>query len=257
MSDFVARLAVKGMMTCAGCRDAENKQPHTCGIDFALHEQERTSVGAAALATDKRKRHEVQLRSDTCGVAVKFDTADGAAPPPPPGAPALPKVWLRTPAGAYVQVAGSLARCCDGLGLELGAVLGVLDGRAAEHRGWRAGLGDADEACAAEAAGAASAPSDRVFLVRRERPRVSNQEAPHFRAARLPLRGASGRVLQAVVRRKLGLPAAGPALRARIVSAAGEEQADGGGAVLASNADWERLARHPPPEPPRLVVEAT
>ena len=50
MSDFVARLAVKGMMTCAGCRDAENKQPHTCGIDFALHEQERTSVGAAALA---------------------------------------------------------------------------------------------------------------------------------------------------------------------------------------------------------------
>ena len=160
MSDFVARLAVKGMMTCAGCRDAENKQPHTCGIDFALHEQERTSVGAAALATDKRKRHEVQLRSDTCGVAVKFDTADGAAPPPPPGAPALPKVWLRTPAGAYVQVAGSLARCCDGLGLELGAVLGVLDGRAAEHRGWRAGLGDADEACAAEAAGAA--PSDRV-----------------------------------------------------------------------------------------------
>ena len=48
MSDFVARLAVKGMMTCAGCRDAENKQPHTCGIDFALHEQERTSVGAAA-----------------------------------------------------------------------------------------------------------------------------------------------------------------------------------------------------------------
>ena len=91
MSDFVARLAVKGMMTCAGCRDAENKQPHTCGIDFALHEQERTSVGAAALATDKRKRHEVQLRSDTCGVAVKFDTADGAAPPPPPGAPALPK----------------------------------------------------------------------------------------------------------------------------------------------------------------------
>ena len=84
MSDFVARLAVKGMMTCAGCRDAENKQPHTCGIDFALHEQERTSVGAAALATDKRKRHEVQLRSDTCGVAVKFDTADGAAPPPPP-----------------------------------------------------------------------------------------------------------------------------------------------------------------------------
>jgi len=254
MSDFVARLAVKGMMTCAGCRDAENKQAHTCGIDFALHEQERTSVGAAALATDKRKRHEVQLRSDTCGVAVKFDTADGAAPPPPPGAPALPKVWLRTPAGAYVQVAGSLARCCDGLGLELGAVLGVLDGRAAEHRGWRAGLGDADEACAAEAAGAASARSDRVFLVRRERPRVSNQEALHFRAARLPLRGASGRVLQAVVRRKLGLPvAAGPALRARIVSA----EDDGAALVLASHADWERLARHPPPAPPRLVVEAT
>ena len=255
MSDFVARLAVKGMMTCAGCRDAENKQPHTCGIDFALHEQERTSVGAAALATDKRKRHEVQLRSDTCGVAVKFDTADGAAPPPPPGAPALPKVWLRTPAGAYVQVAGSLARCCDGLGLELGAVLGVLDGRAAEHRGWRAGLGDADEACAAEAAGAASARSDRVFLVRK----LFSGPGPglHFRAARLPLRSASGRVLQAVVRRKLGLPVTGPALRARIVSAAGEEQAEGDGAVLASHADWERLARHPPPEPPRLVVEAT
>ena len=256
MSDFVARLAVKGMMTCAGCRDAENKQPHTCGIDFALHEQERTSVGAAALATDKRKRHEVQLRSDTCGVAVKFDTADGAAPPPPPGAPALPKVWLRTPAGAYVQVAGSLARCCDGLGLELGAVLGVLDGRAAEHRGWRAGLGDADEACAAEAAGAAAARSDRVFLVRKHD--GSTRSRLHFRAARLPVRGASGRVLQAVVRRKLGLAAAaGPALRARIVSAAGEEQADGDGAVLASHADWERLARHPPPAPPRLVVEAT
>ena len=39
------------------------------------------------------------------------------------------------------------------------------------------------------------------------------------------MRGASGRVLQAVVRRKLGLPVTGPALRARIVSAAGEEQA--------------------------------
>ena len=248
MSDFVARLAVKGMMTCAGCRDAENKQPHTCGIDFALHEQERTSVGAAALATDKRKRHEVQLRSDTCGVAVKFDTADGAAPPPPPGAPALPKVWLRTPAGAYVQVAGSLARCCDGLGLELGAVLGVLDGRAAEHRGWRAGLGDADEACAAEAAGAAPARTDRVVFARLEAQR-------YFRAVLLPARGASGRVLQALVRRKLGLPpvAAGPALRARIVSA----EDDGAALVLASHADWERLARHPPPAPPRLVVEAT
>ena len=207
-------------------------------------------------AGDKRKRHDVQLRTETCIVAVQFDDADGAASSSA-AAPARPPVWLRTPTGSYVQVAGSLARCCDGLGLDLGAVLGVIDGRAAEHRGWRAGLGDADEACAAEAAGAASAPSDRVFLVRRERPRVSNQEAPHFRAARLPLRGASGRVLQAVVRRKLGLPAAGPALRARIVSAAGEEQADGGGAVLASNADWERLARHPPPEPPRLVVEAT
>ena len=65
-------------------------------------------------------------------------------------------------------------------------------------------------------------------------------------------------MLQAVVRRKLGLaPAAGPALRARIVSAAGEEQADGAALVLASHADWERLARHPPPAPPRLVVEAT
>ena len=105
MSDFVARLAVKGMMTCAGCRDAENKQPHTCGIDFALHEQERTSVGAAALATDKRKRHEVQLRSDTCGVA------DWAPPTAPrrrrPGGARAAGVWLRTPAGAYVQVAGS------------------------------------------------------------------------------------------------------------------------------------------------------
>ena len=110
MSDFVARLAVKGMMTCAGCRDAENKQPHTCGIDFALHEQERTSVGAAALATDKRKRHEVQLRSDTCGVAVKFDTADGAAPPPPPGAPALPKVWLRTLQRSWLLWAAHLMR---------------------------------------------------------------------------------------------------------------------------------------------------
>jgi hypothetical protein len=150
-------------------------------------------------------------------------------------------------------VAGSLARCCDGLGLELGAVLGVLDGRAAEHRGWRAGLGDADEACAAEAAGAA--PSDRVFLVRKHD--GSTRARLHFRAARLPVRGASGRVLQAVVRRKLGLPVTGPALRARIVSAAGEEQAEGDGAVLASHADWERLARHPPPEPPRLVVEAT
>ena len=43
------------------------------------------------------------------------------------------------------------------------------------------------------------------------------------------------------------------ALRARIVSA----EDDGAALVLASHADWERLARHPPPAPPRLVVEAT
>ena len=176
-------------------RDAENKLPHTCVIDFALHEQERTSVAPPALATDKRKRHEVQLRSDTCGVAVKFDTADGARSAAAPGAPALPKVWLRTPAGAYVQVAGSLARCCDGLGLELGAVLGVLDGRAAEHRGWRAGLGDADEACAAEVAGAAR--SDRVFLVRKRARRRHARSGRTSAPRGLPVRGASGRVLQA------------------------------------------------------------
>lgn len=53
-----------------------------------------------------------------------------------------PKIWLRTPAGEPIQLCGSLSRFCSQQGLEHDAIVAVLNEKAEEHQGWRAGYGE-------------------------------------------------------------------------------------------------------------------
>ena len=106
-----------------------------------------------------------------------------------------PKIWLRAPTGEPMQLCGSLSQFCTQQGLEHDAIVTVLNERAEEHQGWRAGYGASP--APAEPLPFRRAPRDGTLAKARLR------SQPYFRA--FDLSGASteeARVRE--IERKLG-----------------------------------------------------
>jgi len=106
-----------------------------------------------------------------------------------------PKIWLRAPTGEPIQLCGSLSRFCSQQGLEHDAVVAVLNERAEEHQGWRAGYGEPP--APAEPSPFRRAPRDSSLAKARLR------SQPYFRA--VDLSGASTEEARArEIERRLG-----------------------------------------------------
>eukprot|EP00966_Prymnesium_polylepis_P119203 2754872-Prymnesium_polylepis.1 len=144
----------------------------------------------------------IELRAE-CAVApaIRIETpaAASVAQPTTGTQHNAPDVWLRTPTGARVRVLGGepgIPKFCARHGLQEEAIRELLASESGEHRGWRTGES------AAEASGASVGELHVRHALERDTKRP-------FRAVTCAP-GSSGDMLQAAVRRKLGIETAVP-----------------------------------------------